>query len=357
MMKMEKQRCYGIDLARAVAITFVLSVHSFLYNGYYDEPLQGIGMAVGTILRMALISAVPLFLILTGYLCVSRRWSAGYYRKLLPVLLTYLLASAACLAFKVLWMGEEISVLGMARRVLDFSAAPYGWYVEMYIGLFLLMPFLNAAWNALEERGKKALLITLIAMTALPALVNLYYQIVPDWWTEIYPLTYYVLGAWLREHPVTARRRWLLAGWIASAAAAGLVQYAVQQRFFPGQPFYSGNYNYRASLLTLAQTVCLFSCLRQFDGSRTPAPVHWCVDRVARLTLPIHLLSYIADMLIYPVLCAAVPTVSARMICLPLAAGVNLAVSGLAAWVVDRVVNAVIKRIPSGKKEKALCGK
>lgn len=354
---MEKQRNYGIDLARVVAITFVLAVHSFLYNGFYNEKMEGFGMAAGTILRMAFISAVPLFLILTGYLCVGRTWSRGYYRKLLPVLLTYLLTAAACLAFRILWMGEEISVLGMVRRVLEFSAAPYGWYVEMYIGLFLLMPFLNAAWNALKEQGRKALVITLMVMTALPPLANLRYQIVPDWWTGIYPLTYYVLGAWLREHPVRAKRRWLLLGWIASAAAAGLVQYAVQQRFLPGQPFYSGNYNYRASLLTLVQTVCLFSCLRQFDGSRTPAPVRWCVGQVTRLTLPIHLLSYMTDMLIYPVLCAQVATVSARVICLPVMVTVNLTVTSLAAWMVNWVVNRVMKLVSSGKQEPAVCGK
>ncbi|MGN0968445.1 MAG: acyltransferase [Oscillospiraceae bacterium] len=354
---MKKQRNYGIDLTRAVAISFVLAVHSFLYNGFYSEPLQGIGMAAGTVLRMAFVSAVPLFLILTGYLCVGRTWSRGYYRKLLPVLLTYLLAAAVCLAFRLLWLKEEISALGVLRRVLDFSAAPYGWYVEMYIGLFLLTPFLNAAWRALEERGKKALLISLIVMTALPALVNLRWQIIPDWWTEIYPLTYYVLGAWLREHPVKVKRLWLLLGWIGLAAVAGLVQYAAQQALRPGQPFYSWNYNYRASLLTLAQTVCLFSCLRQFDGSRTPAPVRWCVDRVARLTLPIHLVSYAADMLIYPVLCAAVPTVNGRMACLPLMVLINLVISGLAAWVLDWVVNAVMGLIQERKEVPVSSGK
>ena len=349
---MEKQRYYGIDLARAVAISLVLAVHSFLYNGFYDAPLQGFGMAVGTILRMAFISAVPMFLLLTGYLCVGRKWSKGYYRKLLPVLLTYLLASVVCLAFRMLWLKEEITVLGIFRRILDFSAAPYGWYMEMYIGLFLLMPFLNTAWHVLEERGKKVLLVTLIVMTALPPLVNLYYQIIPDWWTGIYPLTYYALGAWLREHPVKRGKGWLLLGWIGLAAVAGLVQYAAQQALRPGQPFYSWDYNYRASLLTLAQTVCLFSALRQFDGSRTPAPVRWCISRVARLTLPIYLLSYITDVLIYRVLCKDVPTVIGRMCFLPVTVLIGLAVAGLAAWALDWVVNTIVKRLPDEKKVK-----
>ncbi|MGN1004307.1 MAG: acyltransferase [Oscillospiraceae bacterium] len=349
---MGKQRDYGIDLARAAAISIVLAVHSFLYNGFYDAPLQGFGMAVGTILRMAFISAVPMFLLLTGYLCVGRKWSKGYYRKLLPVLLTYLLASAVCLTFRILWLKEEITVLGIFRRILDFSAAPYGWYMEMYIGLFLLMPFLNTAWHALEERGKKVLLVTLIVLTALPPLVNLYYQIIPHWWTGIYPLTYYALGAWLREHPVKRRKGWLLLGWIGLAAVAGLVQYAAQQALRPGQPFYSWDYNYRASLLTLAQTVCLFSALRQFDGSRTPAPVRWCISRVARLTLPIYLLSYITDILIYRVLCKAVPTVIGRMCFLPVTVLIGLAVAGLAAWALDWVVNALVKCLPGEKKVK-----
>lgn len=349
---MEKQRYYGIDLARTVAISLVLAVHSFLYNGFYNEPLQGIGMAVSTILRMAFISAVPMFLILTGYLCVGRKWSKGYYRKLLPVLLTYLLASAVCLAFRILWLGEEISVLGIFRRILDFSAAPYGWYVEMYIGLFLIMPFLNIVWHALEEQGKKVLLITLVVMTALPTLINVFYQFVPEWWAGVYPLTYYALGAWLKEHPVKCKRCWLLLGWLGLATVAGLIQYVLQQVRLPGQAFYGWNYEYRASLLTLAQTVCLFSFLRQFDGSRTPAPVHWCVDRIAKLTLPIHLISYVTDMLIYPVLCEIVPTVNGRLCLLPVMVLINLVITGLIAWVVDRLVNIIMERVPQEKKEK-----
>lgn len=354
---MSKQRTYGIDLARAVAICFVLAVHSFLYNGFYEHPLQGISMAGGTILRMAFISAVPLFLLLTGFLCINRRWSKGYYRKLLPVLLVYLLACAVCLLVQRFWVGETISVLGAFRRILDFSAAPYGWYVEMYIGLFLIMPFLNAGWHALDDGKRKVLVITLTAMTALPTLINLVYQIIPDWWTGMYPLTYYFLGAWLREHPIQAKRRWLFLGWIGIAAVVGLVYYVLHQVIRPGQVFYSWDYNYRASLLTLVQTVGLFSCLRQFDGSRTPTPVKWCVNRVAKITLPIHLISYVTDVLIYPVLCRLVPTVALRICLLPVVVLLHLTISGIMAQVIDWASNCIMKLVPEEKNERVLNGK
>lgn len=348
---MKKQRTYGIDLARTVAIIFVLAVHSLLYNGFYEQPMQGIGMAVGTVLRMALISAVPLFLLLTGFLCINRRWSRGYYRKLLPVLMVYLLASLGCLLVRILWVGESMSLLGMLRRILDFTGAPYAWYVEMYIGLFLVMPFLNAGWAALDDGKRKVLLFTLTAMTALPTLVNLVWQIVPDWWTGVYPLTYYFWGAWLREHPIQGKRLRLFLGWIGTAAAVGLIYFALHQLLRPGQTFYSWDYNYRASLPTLVQTVCLFSFLRQFDGNRTPAPVRWCVNRVAKITLPIHLISYVTDCFLYPVLCRLVPTVTLRICALPVVVLVHLAVTAVMGQVIDWISNAVVKLLPEKKEE------
>ncbi len=354
---MSKERTYGIDLTRTVAICFVLAVHSLLYNGFYSQSVQGVEMALGLIARMALISAVPLFLMLTGFLCVGRRWSRGYYRKLLPVLLIYLLACAVCLLVRIFWAGEAISLLGIARRVLDFSAAPYGWYVEMYMGLFLIMPFLNAGWHALEDKGKKALLLSLVVMTALPTLINLVEQIVPAWWTGIYPVTYYFVGAWLREHPIRAKRRWLFLGWIGIAAVVGMAYYVLHQVLRPGQVFYGWNYDYRASLPTLVQTVCLFSCLRQFDGSRTPAPVKWCVGRIAKITLPIHLVSYVGDILIYPVLCRHVASMAVRLALTPVMLLVNLVICGILGQLIDWAANAICKRIPERKKEFAVSEK
>ena len=34
----------------------------------------------------------------------------------------------------------------VVMRIFSFSTIPYGWYVEMWIGLFLMVPFLNILW-------------------------------------------------------------------------------------------------------------------------------------------------------------------------------------------------------------------
>lgn len=346
-----KQRDFGLDLTRCAAAVLVLAVHFFLNNGFYSEPLAGAGMAVSAVLRMAFMTCVPLFMVLSGYLCTNRRWSRGYLRGLLPVVLTYLLAACVCLAFRIGYMGQSFSLGGLARSVLDFSAAPYGWYVEMYIGLFLLMPFVNAAWNGLEERGKGALVLVLVSMTALPAFVNQWRQLLPDWWTGIYPLTYYVVGAWLREHPLRWKKRWLLLGWLGLAAVFGAAQYVHQNFAMPGQPFQVVEGNYWASLVTMAETVCLFSLLTQVEGKHCPKPVRRIVSRTAKLSLPIYLMSYITDQIIYPPLCAAVPTAAQRLPFLPLMVAVSLLLSGAMAQCVDWAVKALMRLVP--KRESA----
>ena len=238
---MAKQREFGLDLARAAAVILVLSVHFFLNGGYYDLPLQGVGMMVASMVRMACMTCVPLFIMLTGWLCINRRWSLGYFLKLLPILLTYVLTGCMCMVFSAVWTGTEITPMDAVRRFLNFSAAPYGWYLEVYLALFLLAPLLNAVWRALSGgRRQLVLVIALMAVTAVPALLNLRTQLVPDWIANIYPLAYYFLGAWLREHPVKGRAWMLILGWLGLSALAGGLLCLRRQ----GELFITDHWNY-----------------------------------------------------------------------------------------------------------------
>jgi len=51
----------------------------------------------------------------------------------------------------------------------------YSWYVNMYIGCFLLIPFLNLLWNSLSsQESRRILVIVLLVLTALPSVLNVY---------------------------------------------------------------------------------------------------------------------------------------------------------------------------------------
>lgn len=349
MEGVKRARVFGLDLVRAAAGILTLSVHFFLNSGFYNTPASGESMLLACMVRMLCMTCVPLFLLLTGYTCVGREWSKGYYRKLVPVLLSYVLAGAACVAFRYFWLGERWGLGTVAQMFSSCQAAPYGWYIEMYIGLFLLSPFLNAAWHSLGDGGKKALVLTLLGLTAVPTLANQRWELLPDWWVGMYPLTYYALGAWLRERPVKMKGWKLLLCWLAVAAVFGVKGYL---RAAGGNYILTADDDWGSFALTL-ESVCLFSCLRKAEGTGLPAPVRWCVARVAKLALPMYLTSYIADQLIYPVLNRAVAQAQLRLFWMPVAVPAVVVCSLVLAQLVDWAAQALMGLIPTKTKNTA----
>ena len=138
---MSKERDIKLDLIRSLAIIFVISVHSLGNSGFYNQPINGVSMFLSEVLRCLFITCVPLFLLLTGYLNNNSQPSKGYYFKLLNVVIVYIICGMVCqLALVAI---DHISIKQVIISFFDFSACPYAWYIEMYIGLYLLIPFLN----------------------------------------------------------------------------------------------------------------------------------------------------------------------------------------------------------------------
>jgi surface polysaccharide O-acyltransferase-like enzyme len=138
-----EKRNPAMDIIRIVAAFTVLSVHFFLNNGFYYETVQGAPMYIMSLMRTLFSVCVPLFLILTGYLMSHKTLSKSYYKGISKTLIIFVLATLACMLFKTFYKGDEFSLSKFILGTLDFTGANYSWYIEMYIGLFLIAPFLN----------------------------------------------------------------------------------------------------------------------------------------------------------------------------------------------------------------------
>ena len=159
----------SLDIIRGLALLTVAGVHFFLHSDYYNTPIVGGKMYAFTLIRQFCMICVPLFIILSGYLMSKHTVSAKFYKKIIYILSIYFMASVCCTLFKVLYQNEQFNLIKFVQKILNFSAAPYSWYVEMYIGLFLLCPFLNSAYNNLKSKKEKTVLIlTMLFLSALP---------------------------------------------------------------------------------------------------------------------------------------------------------------------------------------------
>ena len=167
-------RIVQMDLIRLIALFCVNSVHFFLHCGYYKLEIDNLQMYLMTIIRSASTIGVPLFMILSGYLLRSKRIESYKYSKIIRIIVIYILASIANILYKHIFLGYYSTLKDAIKSIFDFSGANYSWYVEMYLGFFLLIPFLNVVWNGIDKRKRKILIVSLIFLTALPGVVNVY---------------------------------------------------------------------------------------------------------------------------------------------------------------------------------------
>lgn len=331
MIPVKPTRNIGLDIIRCIALLFVISVHFFLNTGFYDEPVIGFPMYIMVLIRNSFMVCVPLFMMLTGYLIRSTAVSRKYYFKLEKVLSIYLLSSFACAVYKMCLKNSFSAVLrsflGAVIGLFSFETAPYSWYIEMYIGLFLLIPFLNILYTGLHtQQEKKILIATFVFLTAIPGITNIfclagpswwflpsssdsYYTILPQWWTNLYPITYFYIGRYLREYPLQLRTKTKLLLLTFSILAAGTFNY---YRSY-SSTFVWGKWQDYGSLLLLLQATLLFSLFSDLDYSRLSVKWKTVFSTVSEVSLGAYLVSWIFDQIFYSLLNDTVPTMVSRL--------------------------------------------
>lgn len=202
MNNSSKPRIIGLDIIRSFAILFVISSHFFSINTpFKDSIYEGVSMFIQAT-AIPLLSGIALFMILTGYLNANKTVCKDYYKGCIKVLFAYLLFSIITILFRKYYLQEPLSWGQWILKIFDFSAIPYAWYIEMWIGLFLLTPFLNYMYKAIPNRTQKLILITtLYCITSVPLFINRYnLHIIPAFWEQCYPLFFYFVGCYIREY-------------------------------------------------------------------------------------------------------------------------------------------------------------
>ena len=317
----------ALDIVRIFALFCVISVHFFYNNGFYSTPIAGWRMYTMVIIRNFFMISVPLFLILSGYLMGAKRPSRTYFLGIGKTLLTYTLAAVCCIFYRIWKKNASYSFLSAIIAITDFSGAQYAWYVEMYIGLYLLIPFLNILYDGLDgKKQKKTLLMVFVFLSSVPSVVNIfrfgdpgwfvspvrsstYHFLLPDWWTDIYPVTYYFLGRYLREYPLKQPRHTKLLSIAVLTLAAGA--FNIYRSL--GVNFVWGVWQGWYGLPNLLLAVLVFDWLAHVDCIHMKPGLRKLLKTISDLVLGAYLLSWIFDQIAYPKLAAAVPEMPMRL--------------------------------------------
>ncbi len=211
---MKKERLHGLDVIRSLAIFLVFLIHMIALSGAGRAEVPDLKWGIVKFARFLALNCVPLFLLLTGFLQTNKKLSFKHYTGGIPLVFSYFSVSAIVALLYTLQFGAPGDRIDrLVLHVFDFTFG-YAWYVEMYLGVFLLIPFLNILFDALEQRGQLILIGVLVFLTMMPSLVGnfqvagIWFEIIPDFLENMYVIAYYFIGAYIAKHRPSPKKLW-----------------------------------------------------------------------------------------------------------------------------------------------------
>lgn len=248
----------ALDLIRTVAIVFVISQHFMLNTHFFQEQNDGVSLFIQRCLLPLFSIATPLFMILTGYLNTTKEINRKYYRGFAKIAFSIFFFVLIWIGFRLWVLKEYFNILKLFADVTSLNIIRYSWYIKMYIGLFLLMPFLNVLWKNIEKKEKELLICSLAIITFIPSWVNRgNLEIIPSYWSVCYPIAYYYIGSYLKEYTVRINPNLHLVI-LCIFITNGLVNSLLANGYFS---LYGGP----DSIFTMIIAVFIFQALNRFD--------------------------------------------------------------------------------------------
>ena len=205
-------RDYGLDLMRVLMTVFVVGIHVLMKGGMYGVcrdayPRRGF-VAMG--LFFAVTCAVNGFALISGYVGISSKYrlsrAAGlyftvtFYNILIPLVFHF-------------YRGYEITETVKLRAIFPF-AYDANWYFTAYLGMFFLVPFLNAAIKHLDRRQVyTAFGAMLVFFSVIPTILYMFYDEGFDknlfklscGYSTLWLSVLYLVGAAVREYDLFRR--------------------------------------------------------------------------------------------------------------------------------------------------------
>lgn len=339
----------SVDMIRCFAFMLVVTVHFCLRSGMREAPVVTWQMFLFCTIRSFSVSCVPIFIMLTGYLQKNKRPEASYFVKIIPVYTVYVLATLANIAFNNIYGDDHDGPLYVIMKILNFKGARYAWYVEMFLTLFLLTPYLNLIWKGLEtRRARKFLVFVMLLVAVAPSGVNIwrlvplswwktpstntiYIKWIPYWFKHLYPFAYYFIGCYLAEYKVRFDRR------KGACAIAALTLFAGAFNYWRSTPetFLSASWANYSSPITALMAFLLFVFILSGDHRKMSARSVSFFKFWSSLTFGAYLLSNITDTVFYDRLIQAVEDPERRLPWILVIVPLSAAISCIMSWVVN----------------------
>lgn len=343
MKSVEKQRDSNLDLIRACAVLLVISVHFFLKSGFYTQQLIGKRMLIACICRSVCIVCVPLFCLLSGYLMNRKQLSNRYLKGIDRALVTYLVSTGFIILYKCIILKEDVSAFDIVNNVFTFQQ--YSWYIEMYIGLYFLIPFLNLLYNGLNTKKEKQFLLLVMSVLAMgSSIVNITEKwVLPGYWSDIYPISFFYWGTYLCEYRNDFQISWKKGLLLASVSAVISGVYCYKRSH--GGVFQWGVWNAYGGICTFVTAITIFIFLLNIPMMKWRKITIRLITKISEVSLTLYLISWIVDDYVYKIFNSWIFDSYNRVLYFPIIVPIIFLISFILAVLVQKCCDFVLNKV------------
>lgn len=269
MQQNGRKRNANIELLRVLSMYMVLVLHALLQTGALET--AGSAHYFYWTFEAFCICAVNLFVLISGYFQSESKFkSRNLVRTGIGGVWLY---SIVFSLLQMLIKGQPVGKMELLRACFPLLTKKF-WFVNAYLALYLLSPYINKLLHGLSKKQLSALTFTLVALFSIRITV------LPTSWGQdlsagmgiLWFVTLYCVAAWLRvcrseqERPL---KYWLI--YLAATAVLVVSKFVLDRC---GIESYSGKLFGYSSFVVLVQAVALFKAFlhsKQITGRLSSA--------------------------------------------------------------------------------------
>jgi len=197
-----------IDILRIIACLCVVSIH--VSGDYMREILKlehtfewWVAYTINTVSRIA----VPLFVLISGYLLLGREISTfSLFKKItIRILLPLFLFGSLCIIYWN-WFYSLSQNITLSLLLYEFMKGPmtfHLWFMYMLVSLYLIIPLLNYIVNHIKTNDIKYFFVLWLVFSMIKSFELIYQFQLNSWFLSIELVTryvpYFIAGAMLRK--------------------------------------------------------------------------------------------------------------------------------------------------------------
>ena len=192
-----KKRNSNFELMRIVSMLFIVIGHTLSWGGVTDLSSETLKLLIYIVYALITVH-VNSFILLTGYFQLQSKFKS---RKVINLLFLMLFYRVFCLflAWKIGWMQYD-GIGSILLKLLPLSNFSY-WYLNVYIVLYLLSPYLNIFINNIGKKKYDILLGILFIFCSIVTRVTMQeFLSNEDGYSLIQFIFMYLLGGYLKKY-------------------------------------------------------------------------------------------------------------------------------------------------------------